>query len=55
MKYLGQGCPTFMILGQAVEDGRLDTIPADYVKLPTEHNTGTGTVVDDPTQFRTAA
>lgn len=44
-----------MVLGQAVADGRLDSNPADYVRLPTEHNTGTGATVDDPTQFLTAA
>jgi integrase len=43
------------VLGQAVEDGRLDSNPADYVRLPTEHNTGTGAVVDDPALFLTAA
>lgn len=44
-----------MVLGQAVADGRLDGNPADYVRLPSEHNTGTGSTVDDPTQFLTAA
>jgi integrase len=44
-----------MVLGQAVADGRLDSNPADYVRLPTEHNTGTTTAVDDPAQFLTAA
>jgi integrase len=43
-----------MVLGQAVADGRLDSNPADYVRLPTEHNTGNGTTVDDPAQFLTA-
>lgn len=43
-----------MVLGQAVQDGRLDSNPADYVRLPTEHNSGTGAVVDDPAQFLTA-
>ena len=40
-----------MVLAQAVVDGLLTTNPADYVKLPTEHNT----TVDDPTMFLTAA
>jgi integrase len=43
------------ILGQAVADGCINANPADYVKLPTEHNTGTGGAVDDPSQFLTAA
>jgi integrase len=43
------------VLGQAVADGLIDANPADYVKLPTEHNTGTGTAVDDPAKFLTAA
>ena len=29
--------------------------PADYVKLPTDHNTSTGAAVDDPAQFLTPA
>jgi hypothetical protein len=37
-----------MVLAQAVEDKKLQTNPADYVKLPTDHNTGTGIAVDDP-------
>jgi integrase len=41
------------VLGQAVEDGRLPANPADYVKLPTDHNTGAGAVVDDPSLFLT--
>ena len=44
-----------MVLAQAVEDNGLPANPADYVKLPTDHNTGTGAAVDDPTQFLTAA
>lgn len=44
-----------MVLAQAVEDNKLPANPADYVKLPTEHNTGTGAAVDDPAQFLTAA
>lgn len=44
------------VLGQAVADGRLDANPADYVELPTEHNSGNGAgVVDDPAKFLTAA
>lgn len=39
------------VLGHAVADGRIDANPADYVKLPTAHNTGTGGAVDDPSQF----
>lgn len=42
-----------MVLAQAVADGRLETNPADYVKLPTDH--GDPGVVDDPAQFLTAA
>ncbi|GAA1696829.1 hypothetical protein MMUR_23790 [Mycolicibacterium murale] len=42
------------ILGQAVQDGRLDANPADYVKLPTAHNTGTSTALDDPNLFLSA-
>jgi integrase len=44
-----------MVLGQAVQDGKLPANPADYVKLPTDHNSGTGATVDDPAQFLTAA
>ena len=44
-----------MVLAQAVEDDKLSANPADYVKLPTDHNTGSGEVVDDPAQFLTAA
>ncbi len=44
-----------MVLAQAVEDNKLSANPADYVKLPTDHNTGTGAAVDDPAQFLTAA
>lgn len=43
------------VLGQAVADGRLDSNPADYVKLPTDHNTGRAATHDDPAQFLTAA
>ena len=43
------------VLGQAVADGRLDANPADYVELPTDHNTGNGTAVDDPEKYLTAA
>ena len=43
------------VLAQAVADGRLDANPADYVKLPTDHNTGHTRAVDDPAQFLTAA
>ncbi|NOQ62532.1 tyrosine-type recombinase/integrase [Mycolicibacterium fortuitum] len=43
------------VLGQAVVDGRLDSNPADYVKLPTDHNTGRAASHDDPDQFLTAA
>ena len=43
------------VLGSAVADGVLPANPADYVKLPTEHNTGSGArAVDDPTLFLTA-
>jgi integrase len=41
-----------MVLGQAVVDGRLAANPADYVKLPTEHNTNAQPA---PAQFLTAA
>lgn len=45
-----------MVLGQAVADGRLESNPADYVKLPTDHTAGrTVGVVDDPAQFLTPA
>jgi integrase len=43
------------VLAQAVADGRLDANPADYVKLPTDHNTGHVRAVDDPAMFLTAA
>ncbi|MBY0290143.1 MAG: hypothetical protein K2X52_23815 [Mycobacteriaceae bacterium] len=43
------------VLTHAVVDGRIDAKPADYVKLPTEHNSGSQRVVDDPSQFLTAA
>lgn len=43
------------VLGQAVVDGRLDSNPADYVKLPTDHNTGRAASHDGPDQFLTAA
>lgn len=44
-----------MVLAQAVEDNKLPANPADYVKLPTDHNTSTGAAVDDPAQFLTPA
>ena len=44
-----------MVLADAVADGRLPSNPADYVKLPTDHNTGRGAEVDDPSLFLTAA
>lgn len=46
-----------MVLAQAVADGRLASNPADYVKLPSESSAGLSApgVVDDPTQFLTAA
>lgn len=44
-----------MVLGQAVEDGRLDANPADYVKLPTDYNSGRTATVDDPSLFLSAA
>ncbi|MGE0218421.1 tyrosine-type recombinase/integrase [Mycolicibacterium sp.] len=43
------------VLAQAVADGRLDSNPADYVKLPTDHNTGHVRAVDDPAMFLTPA
>ena len=43
------------VLAQAVADVRLDANPADYVKLPTDHNTGHVRAVDDPAQFLTPA
>jgi integrase len=43
------------VLAQAVADGRLETNPADYVKLPTDHNTGHIRAVDDPAMFLSAA
>jgi integrase len=43
------------VLSQAVADGRLDANPADYVKLPTDHNTGHVRAVDDPAMFLTPA
>jgi len=42
-----------MVLAQAVVDGRLPVNPADYVKLPTDHNTGHFRAVDDPAMFLT--
>lgn len=43
------------VLGSAVADGALPANPADYVKLPTEHNTGNrARAVDDPSLFLTA-
>lgn len=44
-----------MVLGQAVEDGRLDANPADYVKLPTDYSSGRTATVDDPSLFLSAA
>lgn len=44
-----------MVLAGAVADGRLAMNPADYVKLPTDHNTGAGAVVDDPSLFLSVA
>jgi integrase len=41
------------VLAQAVADGRLADNPADYVKLPGQR--GTRAIVDDPSQFLTAA
>ncbi|WP_374159385.1 hypothetical protein ACEWX3_10575 [Mycobacterium sp. G7A2] len=35
--------------------GRLDANPADYVKLPTDHNSGHVRAVDDPAMFLSAA
>jgi integrase len=43
------------VLAQAVADDVLPANPADYVKLPTDHNTGRGAVVDDPAMFLSAA
>ncbi|WP_074340970.1 N-terminal phage integrase SAM-like domain-containing protein [Mycobacteroides abscessus] len=43
------------VLAQAVADGRLLANPADYVKLPTDHNAGDVRTVDDPAMFLTAA
>jgi integrase len=43
------------VLAQAVADGRLDSNPADYVKLPTDHNAGHVRAVDDPAMFLTPA
>jgi integrase len=43
------------VLAHAVADGRLDANPADYVKLPTDHNTGHVRAVDDPAMFLSAA
>lgn len=44
-----------MVLADAVANGRLPSNPADYVKLPTDHNTGRGAEVDDPNLFLTPA
>lgn len=44
-----------MVLAQAVADDVLPANPADYVKLPTDHNTGRGAVVDDPAMFLSAS
>jgi len=43
------------VLGQAVQDNKLPANPADYVKLPTDHNTGHVRAVDDPAMFLTTA
>lgn len=43
-----------MVLAQAVADDALLANPADYVNLPTDHNTGNGAVVDDPAMFLSA-
>jgi integrase len=43
------------VLAQAVADGRLEANPADYVKLPTDHNTGHVRAVDDPAMFLSPA
>lgn len=43
------------VLRHAVVDRRIDANPADYVKLPTEHNSGSHRVVDDASQFLTPA
>ncbi len=44
-----------MVLGQAVEDGRLDANPPNYVRLPTDYNSVRTATVDDPSLFLTAA
>lgn len=41
------------VLAQAVADEPLPVNPADYVKLPTDHNTGHVRAVDDPAMFLT--
>lgn len=41
------------VLRHAVVDRRIEANPADYVKLPTEHNSGSDRVVDDASQFLT--
>ncbi len=43
------------VLGQAVEDGRIPSNPADYVRLPSDHSSGRNATVDDPAQFLTAS
>lgn len=43
------------VLGQAVQDNKLPANPADYMKLPTDHNSGGAMVVDDPAMFLTSA
>ncbi|KUI41816.1 integrase [Mycobacterium sp. GA-1199] len=43
------------VLRHAVIDDRIPANPADYVKLPTDHNSGSQRVVDDPAQFLTPA
>lgn len=44
-----------MVLGQAVEDGRIPANPADYVRLPSDHSSGRNATVDDPAMFLTAS
>lgn len=44
-----------MVFAKAVQDNTLPQNPADYVNLPTDHNTGRGAEVDDPDLFLTPA
>lgn len=45
-----------MVLAQAVQDNKLPSNPADYVKLPTKHTSpGNPGTLDNPSQFLTAA